>query len=330
MEEKEEIEKNLKRQEAATMFGLRRTEEMSNKIYQMQKEMEDIDRKYMKEINLYKEAYEREKEVKASSGEEDVDDLRDENEDLRLELEELKLKMEEDEAIHENELSIYKEKLGEERLLDVEKLMMKVKGLEDSIEEIKLEHQREIEELQESHSENVKNLNSEHKKELQSLKKETQTSSDVTRTKSSRAEEEHKEKIRTLEFKIEELESLLEVKKRRHKEEVRSLKERLDEEMQRHSQDVRNYETKLRECGDMSRRPSISSGPGASEYFRKQLSEVRSENRSLKDELETLKSELVTLRSSKGGGSTSTRSTGSTDKPSKGEYLRRAMMQEEM
>ncbi|KAK3728583.1 hypothetical protein QZH41_011672 [Actinostola sp. cb2023] len=293
-EDKEEVEKCLKRQEAATMFGLRRTEEMSNKIYQMQKEMEEIDRKYMKEINMYKDAYEREKDLK-TSGIGDADDLSAENEELRLELEELRLKMEEDESLHENELQIYKEKLGQEKLLDVEHLAMKIKGLEDSIEEMKLEHQREIEELQESHAENVKNLTSEHNRALRNIQKETESSTS-TRTKSSRVEEEHKEKVRTLEFKIEELESLLEVKKRRHKAEVKSLKERLDEEMQRRSEDVRNYETKLREC-DVTRRPSISSGPGASEYFRKQLAEVRSDNRNLKDQVETLKEELVTLRS---------------------------------
>ena len=43
--EKTDLEKSLKKSEAATMFGLRRTEEMSIKIYQMQKEMEAIDRK---------------------------------------------------------------------------------------------------------------------------------------------------------------------------------------------------------------------------------------------------------------------------------------------
>lgn len=306
------------------MFGLRRTEEMSNKIYQMQKEMEDIDRKYMKEINVYKEAYEREKELKASSGSGDLDleELRAENEELRIENEELRLKMEEDEALHENELCIYKDKLGEEKLLDVEHLMMKIKGLEDSIEEIKLEHQRELEELQESHAENVKNLNSEHKKELQNLKKETENSTSTTKGESSRVSEEHKEKVRSLEFKIEELESLLEVKKRRHKEEVRNLKEKLDEEMQRHIEDRRNYETKLREC-DITRRPSLSSGPGASEYFRKQLSEVRAENRTLKDELETLRSELAALRtSSKPAGTTLAKAASSNEKPTKGTVIR--------
>lgn len=302
------------------MFGLRRTEDMSNKIYQMQKEMEDIDRKYMKEINMYKDAYEREKEFKASSGEEDVDDLRDENEDLRLQIEELRLKMEEDATAHENELSIYKEKLGQEKLLDVEQLMMKIKGLEDGIEEMRLEHQREMEELQESHCENVKNINSDHKKELETLKKETQTTSTITRIKPSKIDEEHKDKIRSLEFRIEELESLLEVKKRRHKEEVRSLKERLDEEMQRHSEHVRNYETRLKEC-DITRRTSASTGPGASEYFRKQLTEVRSENRSLKEELDVLKTELETIKTKSSKAANSTGSIGPKEKSSKGNNL---------
>lgn len=306
-EEKDEIEKSLKRQEAATMFGLRRTEEMSNKIYQMQKEMEDIDRKYMKEINVYKEAYEREKELKTKGGEGgdgELETLIAENEELTLELEELKLKMEEDETLHENELKLYKEKLAQEKLLDVNNLRLQIKGLEDSIEEIKLEHKREIEELQESHEKNVKSLNAEHDKEVKSLKKESLSSTTTGRNSKPPACEEHKNQIRSLEFKIEEFESLLEVKKRRHKEEVRSLKERLDEEIKRRVEDVRNYETKLKEC-EGTRRTSVStvgSGPGASEYFRKQLTELRAENRSLKEENELLRA----------------RKTSSSDKPSKG------------
>jgi hypothetical protein len=304
-EEKEEIEKSLKRQEAATMFGLRRTEEMSNKIYQMQKEMEDIDRKYMKEINVYKEAYEREKEIKSSGGEVgdgDAGALIEENEELTLELEELKLKMEENETLHDNELKLYKEKLAQEKLLDVNDLRLQIKGLEDGIEEVKLEHKREIEELQESHEKNVKSLNVEHDKEIKNLKKESLSSTTTGSKNTQQACEEHKYKIRTLDFKIEELESLLEVKKRRHKQEVRTLKERLDEEIERHGEDVRIYETKLKDCDGNRRGSFTSAGPGASEYFRKQLAELRAENRGLKEEMELLRE----------------RKASSTEKPLKG------------
>ena len=284
---------------------------MSNKIYQMQKEMEDIDRKYMKEINVYKEAYEREKELKTKGGEGgggDVEALIAESEELTLELEELKLKMEEDETLHENELKLYKEKLAQEKLLDVNNLRLQIKGLEDSIEEIKLEHKREIEELQESHEKNVKNLNTEHDKEVQNLRKESLSSTTTRKGATHAACEEHKNQIRSLDFKIEELESLLEVKKRRHKEEVRSLKERLDEEIKRHSEDVRNYETRLKESegGRRTSFSTIGSGPGASEYFRKQLTELRAENRNLKEENELLRS----------------RKTSAGDKLLKGNYWR--------
>ena len=134
--EKTDLEKSLKKSEAATMFGLRRTEEMSIKIYQMQKEMEAIDRKYQKEIKMYKDAFEREKEEKCKMG--DWETLSSENDSLRLEIEELDLKIEEMEAAHAAEVNMYKQKLGEEKMQNVEDLRLKIKSLEDVIEEQKL------------------------------------------------------------------------------------------------------------------------------------------------------------------------------------------------
>ncbi|XP_032234491.2 COP1-interactive protein 1 isoform X3 [Nematostella vectensis] len=276
-EEKDELEKSVKRQEAATMFGLRRNEEMSNKIYRMQKEIEDIDRKYMREINMYKDAFEREKESKNQEG--DSPDLSSDYEDLKLEMDELKLRMEDMEVQHENELRVYKDKLGEEKLLDVEDLRLQVKGLEDSIEEMKLEHTRELEEVKEGHAKSIENLKEEHRKELL----EAEARNPEPKQARDASSEQQESKVRDLEFKIEELESLLDVKRRRHKEEVKSLKERLDEEIQRHTEDVREYKARLLDGG---RRGSASSSAGASEYFRKQISDLRAENRRLKTELE--------------------------------------------
>ena len=45
----------LKRAESASMFSLRRNEEMSNKIYTMQLELEDMDDKHQTEIEMYQE-----------------------------------------------------------------------------------------------------------------------------------------------------------------------------------------------------------------------------------------------------------------------------------
>ena len=89
-----------------------------------------------KEIKIYKDAFEREKEEKCKMG--DWETLSSENDSLRLEIEELDLKIEEMEAAHAAEVNMYKQKLGEEKMQNVEDLRLKIKSLEDVIEEQKL------------------------------------------------------------------------------------------------------------------------------------------------------------------------------------------------
>lgn len=81
-EERENLQNAIKKAESATKFGLRRNEEMSNKIYQMQREMEEIDTKYQKEIKLYKEAFDQEKNRKTTIGA--VPGILAENESLKV------------------------------------------------------------------------------------------------------------------------------------------------------------------------------------------------------------------------------------------------------
>ena len=81
-EERENLQNAIKKAESATKFGLRRNEEMSNKIYQMQREMEEIDSKYQKEIKLYKEAFDQEKNRKTTIGA--VPGILAENESLKV------------------------------------------------------------------------------------------------------------------------------------------------------------------------------------------------------------------------------------------------------
>ena len=81
-EERENLQNAIKKAESATKFGLRRNEEMSNKIYQMQREMEEIDSKYQKEVKLYKEAFDQEKNRKTTIGA--VPGILAENESLKV------------------------------------------------------------------------------------------------------------------------------------------------------------------------------------------------------------------------------------------------------
>ena len=294
--EKTDLEKSLKKSEAATMFGLRRTEDMSIKIYQMQKEMEAIDRKYEKEIQMYKDAFEREKEKKCQMG--DWETLASENDSLRLEIEELDLKIEETETVHEAEINMYKQKLGDEKMLNVEDLRLKLKGLEDVIEEQKLEHEKELEDLKLERDESVQELKRRHEMELESVKNEQKvlngasakalvTSSDL---------QQRDRKIKDLEFKVEELETLLEVKRRRHKEEIKNLRQRLDDELTKHSEDVRSHRTKVRMLERRKSEHSISFGFHPDDDNKRLHDEQRSENIKLKFTNEKQKKELEALR----------------------------------
>ena len=295
--EKFELERSLKKSEAATMFGLRRTEDMSLKIYKMQKEMEAIDRKYEKEIKMYKDAFEREKEEKCQMG--DWETLASENDSLKLEIEELDLKIEEMETAHSAEINIYKQKLGDEKMLNIQDLKLKIKGLEDVIEEQKLEHEKELEDLKQERDASVQELERRHEKELESLKNEQKvlnganakgvvvTSSDL---------QQRDKKIKDLEFKIEELETLLEVKRRRHKEEIKSLRQKLDDELTKHSEDVRSHRTKVRMLERRKSEHSISFGFNMEDDYKRMYDEQRSENIKLKFTVEKQKKELEEMR----------------------------------
>ena len=279
------------------MFGLRRTEDMSLKIYKMQKEMEAIDRKYEKEIKMYKDAFEREKEAKCQMG--DWETLASENDSLKLEIEELDLKIEEMETAHSAEINMYKQKLGDEKMLNIQDLKLKIKSLEDVIEEQKLEHEKELEDLKQERDASVQELERRHEKELESLKNEQKvlnganakgafvTSSDL---------QQRDKMIKDLEFKIEELETLLEVKRRRHKEEIKSLRQKLDDELTKHSEDVRSHRTKVRMLERRKSEHSISFGFNMEDDYKRMYDEQRSENIKLKFTVEKQKKELEEMR----------------------------------
>lgn len=293
--EKSDLEKSLKKSEAATMFGLRRTEEMSIKIYQMQKEMEIIDRKYQKEIQMYKDAFEREKEEKCQLG--DWETLSSENDSLRLEIEELDLKIEEMENTHQAEINMYKQKLGEEEMQSIESLRLKIKSLEDVIEEQKLEHEKELEDLKLERDASVQELKRRHEKELENVKSEQRVVNvGSSHTRATSFDLQQKDlRIKELELKVEEQETLLEVKRRRHKEEIKSLRQRLDDEMQKHTEDVRSHRTKVRMLERRKSEHSISFGLVDDDYKR-MYDEQRSENIKLKFTVEKQKKELDDMR----------------------------------
>lgn len=211
--ERETLHNTIKKAESATKFGLRRNEEMSNKIYQMQREMEEIDTKYQKEIKLYKQAFDQEKIRKTTIGA--VPGILAENESLKVKLQELELSMEQMQVRYDAEIKRYKEKFQQENVLTVEELQLKIKSLEDTIAQMRLEHEDELERYTKA----------------------------VKRGKVSLA---GTAKERDLERKIDDLESKVEVMRQKHREEVRKYRERLEDEMERHRKEVSESRSKLR------------------------------------------------------------------------------------
>ena len=297
---KKEFKKEKEKSEAATRFGLRRNEEMSNKIYLMQKEMEEVDHKYQKEIQVYKEAFEREKQVKVAQGM--TGSLASENEELRVKLEGLELKMEESEALHASEIKIYKDKLGEQKSMDAEEMLYKIKSLEGVIDEMKFEYEvsgKGANSSRENELENrVKDLevrlkdsnviheadvsqSKELKRKVEILEKELQDIKSNQKATKTQWGTKTDAKLREHELKIEELESLLDVKRKRHREEIKELKEKLEVEIQKHTDDSKELRKLQRAISD----DSAVSG----DYFKRKLDEQRTENRKLREELEKSK-----------------------------------------
>ena len=54
-EKLQKVEMTLKKSESKNFFAFRRNEEMGAKIYQMQTEIEELDRKHSLEIQIYQE-----------------------------------------------------------------------------------------------------------------------------------------------------------------------------------------------------------------------------------------------------------------------------------
>lgn len=298
--ERETLQNAVKKAESATKFGLRRNEEMSNKIYQMQREMEEIDAKYQKEIKLYKEAFDQEKIRKTTIGA--VPGILAENESLTVKLQELELNMEQMQVRYDAEIKRYKEKFQQENVLTVEELQLKIKSLEDSIEQMRLEHDSELERYTKA----------------------------VKRGKVSLA---GTAKERDLERKIDDLESRVDVMRQKHREEVRKYRERLEDEMERHRKEVSESRSKLRKL-EMDNRQledfknkvtelenktsKLNKELNKSKEQEAELTETRSKNRDLQRQVDSLKRKLEKFEESSedsnekelvasGGSSSSTR-----------------------
>ena len=110
------------------------------------------------------------------------------------------------------------------------------------------------------------------------------------------AGKKERERLRECELRIEELEALLSVKKRRHSEEIRKLREKLQQELQSHTDEVRDYRRRIREL-ERARNRSDSGG-AALELMesKRKLEQQRADNQKLKSAVDELKAKLEELK----------------------------------
>ncbi|KAJ7340235.1 hypothetical protein OS493_002967 [Desmophyllum pertusum] len=157
---------------------------------------------------------------------------------------------------------------------------------------------KELDDLKEERDASVQELKRRHEKELENVKSEQRVlngASGNTLVTSSDLQQKE-QKIKDLELKVEEQETLLEVKRRRHKEEIKNLRQRLDDELQKHGEDVRSHRTKVRQLERRKSEHSISFGFMDDDYKR-MYDEQRSENIKLKFTVEKQKKELEEMHS---------------------------------
>ena len=227
------MEKNVKKAEAATRFGLRRNEDLSNKIYQMQKEMEALDHKYTIEVQMYKEALERSRTTDKPNR--DSNTLSDENERLGMQLKEMELKLESISTLYDAEIKMYKEKLSEESNANVEEMRLKIQTLENFIEEMKLEYAKE----------DQRHLKQEYEQKLKGLERQI-----------SRNSEEFERELKNTNDEIGELKSKL-AKSNLNLREYKSQCSELEGKMSEYEQDAKNYRGQI-DGLKSGRKPSAS------------------------------------------------------------------------
>ena len=203
--EVEELRLNLKRAESATFFANRRNEDMGSKIYNMQNEMEEMERKHQMIVQSYQEKLEslgvdvnvtgdamkfhKELEEKNKQLQLALDRICKERElemdafvmrlqeekrqaiqeatDNALRLEEL---IDEMKSVHEQEKRELQQSLLPERS-DSAVLRKRIEELEITCESLKEEYEEEIEELSKEHKKEAEKLRLFYEKEINEIKR---------------------------------------------------------------------------------------------------------------------------------------------------------------
>lgn len=302
--EKSSYELKLKRADSANFFALRRNEEMGSKIYQMQIELEEIDRKHQIELQAYIDKLGVDDGNNVNETLKINEELQEKNRDLEKALEELRssrddemeafsmqLRTEKREAIedmtdkvlklealiddmkerHEQDIKQYERVNRSENMEAAAKESERIKELEIVCENLKEEYEEEIEELSKEHKKEVEKLRVFYEKEIGDIKKRSSSDVDGTSPASRKSSVDQSTVTRQLKEQKEKHEKEIEHLKSKHVEE----KELLMQAQQKDVEDIRQqYDEKLKmSYKEGLRRHSVSERKSDATKMRELISE---------------------------------------------------------
>eukprot|EP00794_Sanderia_malayensis_P009411 gene9411-10397_t len=266
--EREDYKVKIEKLESGNFFGLRRNEEMGTKIYQMQIELEELERKHKLELEAYK----------------NKDDSTAVNELVKInENFEKKIRRLEDELVTSKENSIKEMemmtmKVHEEKRKAVGEMTDTVLSLEAIIDEMKESHDDDVREFEErSQEEKIESISQWKLKveELESLLADCNKDFDE---RFLAQEDEHSKEMKQLEeaydSKVESYKTLLEENRNKMITADVSELQRVNEELNRQ---LKEEKSKLQSTIDGMQKDFIEQSETKQKDFDNQIAEIRSE-----------------------------------------------------
>ena len=289
--EREDLKMKIERLESNNFFGLRRNEEMGTKIFQMQTELEEMERKHRLELEVYKD----------KENSDAILELVKVNEDLEKKIKVLEVELHDITEKHLEEMELLTMKVQEEKRVAICEMTDTVLSLEGVIDEMKDRHDIDIKEFEErsreekldaveeiqkrveqleillsqtsdEYEERVGLITEEHDKEMQELREELEAKVEYYKTIGGERQNVGKSNERggdsELEGRCKELEMQCSEAGKAWELKVKEMNAEFERETEAKQQDFNNqineirseYEEKLKSCiKESARRHSVSS-----------------------------------------------------------------------
>lgn len=320
--ERGDLKMKIEKLESNNFFGLRRNEEMGSKIFQMQSELEEMERKHKLELDVYQN----------KENSEAVHEVVKVNEMLEKKLKKLELELEESKERSLEEMELMAMKIQEEKRVAVSEMTDTVLNLEAIIDEMKEKHEIDIREFEarsreekleaidrlqerivdleevlvhskEEYEEKLALQGKQHRKEIQELKEELEAKAEYYKAmceerqevmKSSDLDGDLQEKYDELQLRIEDSEKNLQGKidalKAEHVQELTAKQKDFENQIN----EIRSeYEEKLKSCiKESARRQSVSSRKTESQKSKELNSKVMELEMALEEQQKEFQAEI--------------------------------------